>query len=228
MRMSMPAAGSRPASTSQNTSLVFTPVPSGAGHAMSGSTFVSAAAGALRAGADLRVCDDKPGAATIAITAIRKTTRGMNKLYQLLTQVRLEEVVHPMPRVTQYVLAREVVELTRIRHERDQVALSFLEQLVHEPHRVQVRHVDVRRPVQYEQRPLQSVDVRDRRRFRVDSRILLRGTDAACCPAAVIRVVVIHLVVNDAGDVHARAEQLRLIRDGDQREEPAITQAPHA
>src|SRR5262245_19725314 len=118
MRMSMPAAGSRPASTSQNTSLVFRPVPSGAGHAMSGSIFVSAAAGALRAGADLRVCD-KTGTATIAITAIRKATRGMNKLYQLLTQVRLEEVVHAVPRVAQHVLAREVVELARIRHERD-------------------------------------------------------------------------------------------------------------
>src|SRR5688572_6435951 len=136
MRISRPPAGSRPASTSQNESFVRTPVPSGAGHAMSGSVFVSAVdgTGARRAGV-LRVCA-RLGAPAIASAAIRRSTRGMTELYQLRRgpQVGVEELVDALPRIAQYVLAREVVELARVRHERDEAALAFLQKLIHEPY----------------------------------------------------------------------------------------------
>ena len=133
-----------------------------------------------------------------------------------------------MPRVAQHVLAREVVEFARVGHERHQIALALLQQLVNQPHRVQIRHVDIRRAVQHQQRALEPFDVRQRRRVVVDLRVLLRGADAARRPAAVVRILVIHRVVGDAGDVDRGAEQLRLIGDGDQRKEAAVAQAPHA
>src|SRR5262249_59081422 len=52
--------------------------------------------------------------------------------------------------------------------------------------------------------------------------------DAARGPAAVIRILVVHRVIDDACDVAAGAKQFRLIGDGDEREEPAVAQAPDA
>ena len=71
--MTTPPAGSRPARTSQNTSFVLTPTPSGAGQLISGATFFVAAAGgaggALRTG--FRVCANAGDAIAATITNAR-------------------------------------------------------------------------------------------------------------------------------------------------------------
>ena len=58
--------------------------------------------------------------------------------------------------------------------------------------------------------------------------MLLGSADAARGPIAVVGIRVIHRVVHHAGDVHAGAKKLGLIRHRNQREKSAITQAPHA
>src|SRR5690349_5601291 len=145
--MRMPFSGSRTVITSQNERWVRTPTPSGFGHTISGATFLSAGA----AGAGFRtgffVCANAGAAATAHAHA--RTARRMaqctssRSLLALRPQVGGEELVHAVPGVAQHVLAREVVELARVRHERHEAALSFLEQLINETHRVQVRHVHV-------------------------------------------------------------------------------------
>ena len=125
-------------------------------------------------------------------------------------------------------LAREVMELARVFHERHQIALSFLHQLVKQAHGMEVGHVHVGRPVQHQQRPLQPIHVRQRRRPGIDLRILLGCSDTAGRPAAVVWILVIHRVVGDAGHVHRRTKQLRLIGDGNQCEEAAVAQPPDA
>src|SRR5579883_1832877 len=69
--------------------------------------------------------------------------------------------------------------------------------------------------------------MRDRRGLRVYPRILLRRSDPAYGPAAVIRIGVIHRIIDNARDIHGGAKKSRLIRDGDQREKSAIAQTPH-
>ena len=207
---------------------------------MSGSTLVIAVGGGARlAGAVLRVCE-KPGAAAIAMAAassdnerkgredrkhkiafarlavfaFKDGSAATAELYQLRTKVRLEEVVDAAPRIAQHVLAREVVELARVGHERHEVALPLSQQLVYEPYGMQVRHVHVGRAVQDQQRPLQSIDMRQRGSLGVDLGMLLRRADAARRLTAVVRIVVVHLVVDDTGNVDAGAEELRLVGDG--------------
>ena len=75
-------------------------------------------------------------------------------------QVRVEEILHPVPGVAQHVLPRKVVELAGIGHERDEIALSFLQQLINQPDGMEIRHIDVRRAVQDEQRAREPIDVR--------------------------------------------------------------------
>src|SRR5829696_8937890 len=141
--MSTPAAGSRPAITSQNAAFDLTPTPSGAGQVISGATLVGGAGGGGRRADGLRVCADNGTATTRAIAIAR-----MCAVYRSLRacrapQVGIEKVFDPLPRVAQDVLAGEVVELARIGHERDEIAFAFLQQLIYLPHRVQVRDVHV-------------------------------------------------------------------------------------
>ena len=82
--------------------------------------------------------------------------------------------------------------------------------------------------MQDEQRPLEAIDVRDGRSLGVHLRILLRSTDTARRPSAVIGVFVVHRVIDDTRHVDAGAKQLRLIRNSDKREEPAVAQTPDA
>ena len=71
----------------------------------------------------------------------------------------VEERIDAVPRVAQDVRAREVVELARVRHERNEIALAFFQRFIDEAHRVKIRHVDVRRPMQDEERTLEAIDV---------------------------------------------------------------------
>src|SRR5215468_6104872 len=59
-------------------------------------------------------------------------------------QVSVKKLVDAMPRIAQHVLAAEVMKFARVHHERNQIALVFLESLIHEPDRLEERHVDVR------------------------------------------------------------------------------------
>ena len=70
--------------------------------------------------------------------------------------MQVEEIVDAVPRVAQNVLAREVVELARIDHERDEIAFAVFSELVNEPDRFQERHVHVGGAVEDEQRALRA------------------------------------------------------------------------
>src|SRR6202011_5751869 len=69
--MRTPCAGSRPVSTSQKFSLVFTPAPSGDGHVRSAGSTVVRLAGAAGVRARVLVCAESVVAAAIAATRIR-------------------------------------------------------------------------------------------------------------------------------------------------------------
>jgi hypothetical protein len=70
--------------------------------------------------------------------------------------VVIEEAFDARPGVAQDVFAREVVELAGIGDEVE--VLALLQQLVGQPHRVQVGDVDVARAVQHEQRAHDPID----------------------------------------------------------------------
>ena len=65
-------------------------------------------------------------------------------------EMHREEIVDPMPGVAENVLPREVVELTGIHHEGQQVALFLLKGLIEQPYRLNKRNVYVRCTVQHE------------------------------------------------------------------------------
>jgi hypothetical protein len=77
----------------------------------------------------------------------------------LRSQVLLEEVIHPMPRVSNDKAPIEVVEFAGIRHEGREIALPRLQQMIDEQHGVDVRDVDVGRPVQNQEWVLNLIDV---------------------------------------------------------------------
>ena len=77
----------------------------------------------------------------------------------LRTQVLFEERVHPVPRVANDEAPIEVVEFTGVRHEAYEIAFPRLQQMIDQEHRVNERHVDIRRPVQNQQRMLNLIDV---------------------------------------------------------------------
>src|SRR5262249_43571877 len=171
------------------------PTPSGAGQTTAGASFFSPAAGAggLRVTGPLpRVCAAADAArSTIARSAMEREgfSRASMRPNTTSLQIRVEEFFHTMPRVTQHVLSREVMKLSRVAHERDELAFALLHHFIEEPHRVQVWHVHVRRAVKHEQRTFEPVDVRERRRVRVDLGMLVGRTDPARGPAAVIGIL---------------------------------------
>src|SRR5919198_3475274 len=149
--MRMPEAGSRSVSTSQKLIFVATPTPSGVGQIISGASFFNTGGGGaagFRAGR--RVCAESG----IARQSTNMTIRiGLLRRCRTRSEVGVEETFDAVPRVAEHVLAREVVELARVRHEGNEVAFLVLQQLVDQPHGVQVRNVHVRRAVEYQQRP---------------------------------------------------------------------------
>ena len=78
-----------------------------------------------------------------------------------VAQVLIKKTLNAVPCVAQDVRACEVVEFAGIGHERNEVALPFLHQLIDQAHRVEVRDVHVGGAMQDQQRPLETIDVRD-------------------------------------------------------------------
>src|SRR5205814_433426 len=111
------------------------PTPSGDGHAVSGSIIVAGARGGGRRAGALRVCES-PGAAIAAIAVSSSNARRIEGIVPLRHEVRVEELLDAMPGVAQHVLAGEVMELARIRHELHQAALAVLQQFIDQADRV--------------------------------------------------------------------------------------------
>src|SRR5205807_10098883 len=140
--MRMPAAGSRSVITSQKLIFVVTPTPSGVGQVISGASFFSTGGGGaagFRAGR--RVCTESG----IARQSMNRTIRiQLLRRCRTRSEVGVEKIFDAMPCVAEHVLAREVMELARVRHEGNKVAFLVLQQLIDQPHGVEVRNVNVR------------------------------------------------------------------------------------
>src|SRR5215813_5263536 len=83
---------------------------------------------------------DAPSSRPVPVSAC-----GSLPLLRLALQMQRKKLIHAMPRIPQHVRPRKIVELPRIHHVREQVAFPFLQRLIDQPHRLQVRHVHVRR-----------------------------------------------------------------------------------
>ena len=70
-----------------------------------------------------------------------------------------EEIVHALPRIAHDEAPVEVVILARIDHEAREIGLPGLEQMIHQQHGVNERHVDVGSSVQNQKRMLDLIDV---------------------------------------------------------------------
>jgi hypothetical protein len=92
------------------------------------------------------------------------------------------------------------------------IAFILLQSFINEPYRFNERHVHIRSTVQNQQRASQSVNMRDGRCVRVDFWISLWRADSAVRPITVIGIVVVHVVIYDAGDVNQPSE-LRVIHN---------------
>src|SRR5262249_30814791 len=72
------------------------------------------------------------------------TTKRRRCIAVLGPQVLLEERIHPLPRVAHHEAPIEVVILARIHHEGREIRFPGFEEMVHQQHRMNERHVDVR------------------------------------------------------------------------------------
>src|SRR5207237_9673289 len=142
----MPAAGSRSVITSQKLIFVVTPTPSGVGQVIAGASFFSTGGGgaaAFRAGR--RVCAESG----IARQSTNRTIRiQLLRRCRTRSEVGVEKIFDAVPCVVEHVLAREVVELARVRHEANEGPFPVLRQLIDQQHGVAVRTVDVRDAMQ--------------------------------------------------------------------------------
>src|SRR5215470_1708921 len=143
-------------------------------------------------------------------------------------QVISEKAIHPMPCVVEHVLTSEVMKFARVHHERYQRTFPFFERFVDEPDGFKIGNVNVGCTVQYKQRTGETIDVGNGRRLCIDLWILLRTTDAALSPTAVIRVGIIHHIIDNSSHIDTGLEQRWLVGHRDQREEATIAEAPDA
>src|SRR2546430_1775101 len=108
-------------------------------------------------------------------------------LYPAL-QMKRKEVVHAVPGVQQNMCTGKIVKFAGIHHVGKQFAFALLEGFVNEPYGLEIRHVYVGRTVKHEQRAFEAIDVGNRRGVGINLWILLRRSNTARCPIAVIGV----------------------------------------
>jgi hypothetical protein len=103
---------------------------------------------------------DRQLAVELAALGVLPESNGMNHLLDhVRAQVHLEEPIQPLPRVAHYEAAVELVIFAGIHHEAHDIALPRLEQVIHQHHRVNERHVHVGGAVQDQQRMLHLTEV---------------------------------------------------------------------
>src|SRR3990172_2938218 len=138
----------------------------------------------------------------------------------------VEKTLDPPPGVFEHVSASEIMKLSGIDHELER--LPSFKEIVDETHRVQVGHVDVGGAMENEKRPLEAVHAAQRRGYVVRCRVAFGRAQPPEGPGAVPGVLIVHPIVDDAGDVDTAGEGLGSVDQSQESEETAVAQAPDA